>query len=771
VVSKERLNSISRKGSHSLPCGWNVSDGNRFLLTAMQFSLLFWVSPALVQEARSQSLGIYPDHTTQTEILEGNDCFSNCTILGGIRAGDNLFHSFQKFGVPENTAATFLDQGAGNIFARVSSEASTINGQIAIEGNSNANLFLINPKGITFGSNSSLSLAGSFFATTAESVLFPGDLQFSVEENDVPLLAITAPIGLQFGNTPSPIINRSSTDIAQNTVKDASGLQVRQGRNLSLIGSEVYLQGGSITANSGRVYIGSVGPGSRVSLSNEMTPEYKQETTSFRDVHLSQRSVIDVSGNSGQVSIRGQNILLSEAAAIANSAIGSTAIGNITLTADESVNIDSSVLFFSTLPFSIGFGTDLNITSREVIIENGSLISGGTFSESDGGRISINATESIEIKGRGEALPSLITSSTVGFGRGGSIVMKTKRLTITDGSQVQAITFQSGQGGDIQINANELIDISGSVETPLSTFASGIVASSGRGAMSSATGEGGNLILNTDTLTLKEGAQIAVNSVGNGNSGDIDINARTVQLSDAAKLTAAAALGNGGNIALNGLETLVLRRGSKISTQAGTQGRDGDGGNIDIRADFVVGGPFEDSDIVANAQRGRGGNITINTRGLYGIAERRAIANNGTNDIDASSEFGISGISTVNRIVSEADTAPPSFIRSALAASTEVSQSCGVVGNRFLISGRGGLPVQPNSALELQDSLVDLGEVHSLGSPIGDATYEVAKVPPPSAPPLVEASAWQRDSHNQIRLVASSKQENISDENTAHCTG
>src|SRR3712207_8808007 len=39
----------------------------------------------------------------------------------------------------------------------------------------------------------------------------------------------------------------------------------------------------------------------------------------------------------------------------------------------------------------------------------------------------------------------------------------------------------------------------------------------------------------------------------------------------------------------------------------------GDGGNININADFVVAVPKEDSDITANAFNGRGGNINITT--------------------------------------------------------------------------------------------------------------------------------------------------------------
>ena len=74
-----------------------------------------------------------------------------------------------------------------------------------------ANLFLINPNGILFGEGARLDIGGSFLATTAESILFNDNNEFSaVNPNDPPLLTINTPIGLQLGNNSGEIINRAN---------------------------------------------------------------------------------------------------------------------------------------------------------------------------------------------------------------------------------------------------------------------------------------------------------------------------------------------------------------------------------------------------------------------------------------------------------------------------------------------------------------------------------------------------------------------------------
>ena len=199
---------------------------------------------------------VTPDGTTNTTVdVEGNDI----EINDGDRAGNNLFHSFQDFSVPNGGSASFNnEQAIENIFSRVTGgNISNINGVLGANGS--ANLFLVNPAGIIFGENASLSIGGSFYGTSADSILFE-DGDFSATDLDnPPLLTINAPIGLGFRDNPGDIVNRS-------TGNNEEGSPVNAGESISLIGGNVSFNGGQILAPGVRVNLGGITTAGNIEL-------------------------------------------------------------------------------------------------------------------------------------------------------------------------------------------------------------------------------------------------------------------------------------------------------------------------------------------------------------------------------------------------------------------------------------------------------------------------------------------------------------------------
>ena len=113
--------------------------------------------------------------------------------------------------------------------------------------------------------------------------------------------------------------------------------------------------------------------------------------------------------------------------------------------------------------------------------------------------------------------------------------------------------------------------------------------------VSSKLGQAGNLNITADNLFLNQGK----------------LTAETNAVGDSA----------GANITLNIKDLLRMENNSLISAKAsGTA----NGGNITINNSkgLIIGLPSENSDIIANANQGNGGNINITTQNIFGLVSR-----------------------------------------------------------------------------------------------------------------------------------------------------
>src|SRR3954451_6690089 len=98
----------------------------------------------------------------------------------GTRRGDNLFHSFEKFGIAPGQTATFTGPGAiRNVISRVTGgEISNIDGTLRSTVGQ-ADLYFLNPAGVMFGPNATLDVPGSFHVSTAHELRFADGASFS----------------------------------------------------------------------------------------------------------------------------------------------------------------------------------------------------------------------------------------------------------------------------------------------------------------------------------------------------------------------------------------------------------------------------------------------------------------------------------------------------------------------------------------------------------------------------------------------------------------
>ena len=286
------------------------------LSIATFITILFHAFPGLAEIIPDATLPNNSSVTTQDSIK---------VIEGGSQAGSNLFHSFDKFSVPTNQTAYFNNlANIQNIITRITGKSiSNIDG--IIRANSTANLFLINPNGIVFGENAALDIGGSFLATTASSINFADGTKFSATQpQNTPLLTISVPVGLQFGTTAASIRNQSqaSSDDATNFFRQPVGLQVSPGRTLALIGGDVILEGGNLTAESGQIELVAVAGNNSLNL-NSIDSGWVlglEGVKNFKDIQLITRnrnqqtiaSRVDVSGKNGggNINVQGNSVEL-----------------------------------------------------------------------------------------------------------------------------------------------------------------------------------------------------------------------------------------------------------------------------------------------------------------------------------------------------------------------------------------------------------------------------------------------------------------------------
>ncbi|MGB5637226.1 MAG: filamentous hemagglutinin N-terminal domain-containing protein, partial [Waterburya sp.] len=401
------------------------------------------------------SAQITPDSTlNNNSVVLPDDNVNLVEITEGTTTGNNLFHSFQEFSVPDGQTA-FFDNGLTieNIFSRVTGgSVSNIDG--IIRANGAANLFLINPNGIIFGENATLNIGGSFISSTANSIQFSDGSFYSAVDPQAPsLLEVNIPIGLQYGSGAGNIVvegignNTGFTDPSVNNyslIKDfrPSGLQVSEGKTLALIGGNIALDGGNLTAGEGHIELGSVQEGLvKLDRNNNIWTFDYQEVAGFQDLALVNAASVEVSGNSsGTVNVQGKNITLTDASAILSNTSGDGTPGNITLNGTESVQVtgvsQSNIPFVSyvstgTTTGSTGEGADLNINTRYLLVAGGAQVDSPVFGSGQGGTLDVNA-ERVE----------LISGS---------------RLAGPSGLFAPIVPGATGDGGDINLAADSLL--------------------------------------------------------------------------------------------------------------------------------------------------------------------------------------------------------------------------------------------------------------------------------------------------------------------------
>ena len=586
---------------------------------------------------------VIEDGSTNTTV---NPTENGVVITNGDRKNGNLFHSFKEFSV-ETGSEAFFDNSNDviNIFSRVTGgKISNIDG--LIRANGGANLFLINPAGMIFGNNASLQIGGSFYGTTADSIVFP-EGEFSATDIEASVLTINAPIGLNFRDQPGAIVGQSST------------LQVTPGATLALIGGDLSLNNTTLTASAGRLELGSVKGANFIGFtttSQGLGMEY-DGISNFGNIQLDQQAVLDTNGSSGgtiniqgdqlsiqngsritsfteddidpgDIVINAQELFIDNRANIYSATTGSGAGANITITTKDIkivgtgfeefqtiyvagslvglLNLESSQLGTGIFSATSGTGKagDITINTSSLEIDKGGIILHSTFwgskGKNVGGNINVTASESVNLLGSG-----ILSGVAVGSeGQGGNTIIKTRNLNLRDAGIIVNATFGNANGGNIDIDVSDNIELINTV--PEAFVPTGILINSSRG-----NGQAGDVTVSADNIFAEDGGVI------NNNSGGLILN-QPPSLGASPDGVLRLIGGNAGNMTINVSDTIKFTGiGENNQTTSGINvtsfGGSSSAGNVNITTGTLI---IEDGGRI-NAETigsGKGGTIAITAR-------------------------------------------------------------------------------------------------------------------------------------------------------------
>jgi filamentous hemagglutinin family protein len=697
----------------------------------------------------------------------------------GTRKGDNLFHSFEKFGIARGQTATFTGPDTvRNVISRVTGgEVSNIDGKLASKVGQ-ADLYFLNPAGVMFGPNATLDLPGSLHVSTAHELRFADGARFSALDKTGSGLTVAPPEAFGFLDRPAGRI-----------AVDQSQLQLNPGKTFSLVGGDIDVAGGkhtAIKAESGGVHLVTATAG-EVRMADGVVTDQPGGAVRLTQRGQPEHAVLDVSGNGGgTIRIRSGQVVVENASVVADNLGKRDGTGGIDLRADA-IRIRQGRM--TAKAGSTGAAGTVAVTARELELRDGGAISSGTSGAGDAGQVTVEADRLLVTGLNAAGYPSKIASSAErgSTGAAGTVTVTAAReLELRDGGVITSDTFGPGSGGQVTVKADRLLVLGANGVITSDTFGPGsggqvtvkadrlLVSGAGAVITSSAqpgsTGAAGTVAVTARELELRDGGQIFSGTWAHGDAGHITINAQHLLVSGISVISGVAVPGStgaAGTVALTARE-LELRDGGVVSTESLGSGPGGsitltaantlrlsnaaisaqtastNGGNVTV----AVGRLFDlrNSTISTSVASGTGsgGNIVIPPplviapslmvldhshikanaqRGSGGNITIRAGQLIGTPDsvIRASSELGLSGTITIaapnTDVASSLVVLPETF----LDASSQLRESCaarvGRPSSSFNAGVRGGLPPDPGVPLAASPFGQPLERRTATGSP------------------------------------------------------
>lgn len=248
-----------------------------------------------------------------------------------------------------------------------------------------------------------------------------------------------------------------------------------------------------------------------------------------------------------------------------------------------------------------GRSGSMTINARQLLIENGGVVSTSAFRQGDAGELVVNS-DFVRVSGifknvgPQSFLGSITTSPEPEAGNANSTVINARQLVVEDGAWVATSTDGAGDGGNLNIVNSDLVRVSGVNVNGTPSFLGSRSSWTAADVSPENVGNAGNLLIETRRLFVENGGQISSSTFGGGQGGNVEVvSAELIQISGFTEIPATGQIfssllaaqsisqdenaGSAGSVSLNAESIVVsnlgeaaVNRGILVSSNGGGAG-------------------------------------------------------------------------------------------------------------------------------------------------------------------------------------------------------
>jgi filamentous hemagglutinin family protein len=280
--------------------------------------------------------------------------------------------------------------------------------------------------------------------------------------------------------------------------------------------------------------------------------------------------------NSGNLLVNAKEINLYQGGSLNAITFGTGSSGLLTVNADTIVMgggltplTSPSAIIVNT--FGLGNSGVLTVNTRTLDMVRGGSISSASYRSGKAGSVTVNASESIFMDGylddNNQRISATINSSILiaegqlrqllnliatPTANAGLVEINTPRLELRNLSSITARNEGTGMGGDVKINAEEVL-----------------LKADSRVSVFTASGKGGSLELNANLIALSNQSQFSASAGGSGQGGTIKIRTQDLSLINNSTINAIVKDGDAGTISIEAAKTISLDASNIVGNTTG----------------------------------------------------------------------------------------------------------------------------------------------------------------------------------------------------------